>query len=96
MDQTFIRSEMLNVTLTNDDIDFARKETMPAGNAIPVHQIILKEKPHEDEKKKHFNTTARNATSGTFIFFLLINHILTSLISVSVVIPFIYTFRYVY
>ena len=96
MDKTFIRSEMLNVELTNDDIDYARGETMPAGNAIPVHQIILKEKPRDDEKKKHFTTTSRNAKSGTFIFFLLINHILTSLISVSVVIPFIYTFRYVY
>ena len=69
MDMTFIKSEMLNVALTADDIDFARGERMPAGNAIPVHQIILKEKPREDKKKKHFTTTERNVKSGTFIFF---------------------------
>jgi hypothetical protein len=54
---------MISVTVTNAaDIDATHGEVLPPGGKIPVHQIILKEAPIEDTKKRHFVTTTAAST----------------------------------
>ena len=54
---------MISVTVTNAaDIDATHGEVLPPGGKIPVHQIILKEAPIEDTKKRHFATTTAAST----------------------------------
>jgi hypothetical protein len=52
MDNTFGLSEVLDVEIKDTDLDKAAGEVLPVGSSIKVHQIILKEKKPEDEKKK--------------------------------------------
>jgi hypothetical protein len=70
MDSAFGFSEVLEVEITEDDLDKAAGEQLPTGNSIKVHQIILKEAQAEEEKKKTIITSARKTKTGKSISFI--------------------------
>ena len=64
MDTTFGYSEVLDVLITEDDVDLAAGEAVPVGDTIKVHQIILMQATPEDEKLKTIKTSARKNKTG--------------------------------
>jgi hypothetical protein len=64
IDTTFGYSEVLDVEITDADIDKTAGEEMPHGKSIIVHQIILIEATPEEEKNKIITTSARKAKTG--------------------------------
>jgi hypothetical protein len=56
------RSEVLDVTLTDADIEPG--ETLPPGNKIKVHQLVLQQAIAEEDKPKAIKTTKRNVVTG--------------------------------
>jgi hypothetical protein len=64
MDTEFGYSEVLDVEITEADLDKKAGEELPPGNAIKVHQIILMEATPEEEKKKTISTSARKTKTG--------------------------------
>jgi hypothetical protein len=68
MDSTFGFSEVLDVTITEADLDKGAGEELPVGDSIKVHQIILKEKKPEEEGKKTIKTSARKTNTGRIVY----------------------------
>ena len=64
MDTTFGYSEVLDVLITEDDVDLAAGEAVPVGDTIKVHQILLMQATPEDEKLKTIKTSARKNKTG--------------------------------
>jgi hypothetical protein len=56
------KSEVLDVTLTDADIEPG--ETLPPGNKIKVHQLVLQQAIAEEDKPKAIKTTKRNVVTG--------------------------------
>jgi hypothetical protein len=68
MDSIFGISEVLDVEITEADLNKAAGEELPVGNSIKVHQIILKEAQPEGEKKKTITTSARKTKTGRIVY----------------------------
>jgi hypothetical protein len=68
MDNIFGLSEVLDVEITEADLNKEAGEELPVGNSIKVHQIILKEKKPEEEGKKTIKTSARKTKTGRIVY----------------------------
>jgi hypothetical protein len=76
MDSTFGFSEVLDVTITEEDLDKGAGEELPTGDSIKVHQIILKEKKPDEEGKKTIKTSARKTNTGMIVYLFCCSHTL--------------------
>jgi hypothetical protein len=76
MDSTFGYSEVLDVLITEADLDKGAGEELPTGDSIKVHQIILKEKKPEEEGKKTIKTSARKTNTGRIVYLFCYSHTL--------------------
>jgi hypothetical protein len=73
MDMENGTSEVLDVTLTDTDLEDG--ETLPPGNKIKVHQLVLQQAVADEDKPKTIKTTKRNVGTGTQLRFLLFIHV---------------------
>jgi adenine-specific DNA methylase len=62
MDMENGTSEVLDVTLTDTDLEDG--ETLPPGNKIKVHQLVLQQAIAEEDKPKTIKTTKWNVGTG--------------------------------
>ena len=84
-------SEVLDVTLTDKDIDATSGETLPPGSMIKVHQLVLQQAIADADKLKTIKTTTRKVETGKRFMhgcIIVLNNMLSYMLLTSIISSF--------